>query len=212
MSATERQLTKKGEKRRQELLDAALELFGSTGYHATTIDQIAAAADTGKGTVYWYWKSKEEIFAELVRLKFEAYTDALNRAVAMQVSAPEKLLLLLTEVSRLMEKYRQFCKLIFMVLADRRDRFGEDIHQSVNRYYEQFHGIIRDIVQQGQSEGSLRPQADAAAVATLMIAVIDGIIMQEALSGEALSMEHLGVTLLGIFRQGLYQQSSIKID
>ena len=153
MSATERQLTKKGEKRRQELLDAALELFGSTGYHATTIDQIAAAADTGKGTVYWYWKSKEEIFAELVRLKFEAYTDALNRAVAMPVSAPEKLLLLLTEVSRLMEKYRQFCKLIFMVLADRRDRFGEDIHQSVNRYYEQFHGIIRDIVQQGQSEG-----------------------------------------------------------
>ena len=210
MSPIERRLTKKGEKRRSELLDAALELFGTRGYHATTMDDIAAAVGTGKGTVYWYWPGKEDIFADLVRIKFEAYGEALNRAVSMQVPAPEKLLLLVAEMSRLMEKYRKFCKLIFLLISDQRERFNPAIHESISRYYETFHQVIAHIVAQGQAEGSLRPGLDSDHVASLLIAVLDGIIMQEALTGASQSLEVLGASLLGIFRQGLYINGGLK--
>ena len=55
------------EQRRQEILQAALRLFASQGYDLTTLDQIAAAAEYGKGTLYNYFSSKEELFSAMIK-------------------------------------------------------------------------------------------------------------------------------------------------
>jgi len=48
--------------RRRQILRAARELFAQSGYHGVTVDAIAQRAGISKGTVYWYFKSKQEIF------------------------------------------------------------------------------------------------------------------------------------------------------
>jgi len=53
--------------RRQQLLDVALEVFGGTGYHATSMDQVAAAAGVTKPVLYQHFSSKNELFGEVVR-------------------------------------------------------------------------------------------------------------------------------------------------
>lgn len=53
--------------RKQQLLDAAATLFSSRGYGPTRIADICAAAGVAKGLFYWYFPTKESLFAELVR-------------------------------------------------------------------------------------------------------------------------------------------------
>jgi AcrR family transcriptional regulator len=53
--------------RPQEILDAALDLFAERGFAATRMDDVAARAGVTKGTVYLYFKSKDELFKALVR-------------------------------------------------------------------------------------------------------------------------------------------------
>ena len=59
--------TEQGIERKQQLLDAAASLFSSKGYANTRIADICAAAGVAKGLMYWYFPTKEELFAELVR-------------------------------------------------------------------------------------------------------------------------------------------------
>jgi AcrR family transcriptional regulator len=62
-----RRHTEQGLERKQQLLDAAETLFASRGYGATRIADICEAAGVAKGLFYWYFETKESLFAELVR-------------------------------------------------------------------------------------------------------------------------------------------------
>jgi AcrR family transcriptional regulator len=53
--------------RRQEILAAAVKVFGRKGFAATCVDDIAASAGIAKGTLYLYFESKEDIYATAVQ-------------------------------------------------------------------------------------------------------------------------------------------------
>ncbi|HVK02441.1 MAG TPA: helix-turn-helix domain-containing protein [Armatimonadaceae bacterium] len=74
---------------RQAILRAARERFVHYGYKKTTIDEIAAAAGVGKGTVYLYFDSKEEIMLTLARELKRNVTDQM-RAIANSLVGPEE--------------------------------------------------------------------------------------------------------------------------
>ena len=59
--------TEQGLERKHQLLEAAATLFSTKGFANTRIADICAAAGVAKGLVYWYFATKEELFAELVR-------------------------------------------------------------------------------------------------------------------------------------------------
>ncbi len=60
--------------RREEIIRAALGAFGSKGFHNTRIEEVAAAAGIGKGTVYEYFRSKEELLSAAVGYEMEEMT------------------------------------------------------------------------------------------------------------------------------------------
>jgi AcrR family transcriptional regulator len=62
----QRKLTRRGTKRREELLTAAGRLFSEQSYHGTTVGDICDALGVGKGVFYWYFESKEALFSELL--------------------------------------------------------------------------------------------------------------------------------------------------
>lgn len=65
--AESRSHTEQGLERKQQLLDEAARLFSTKGYANTRIADICTAAGVAKGLLYWYFPTKESIFAELVR-------------------------------------------------------------------------------------------------------------------------------------------------
>lgn len=62
----EKKLTKRGSKRREQIVEAAFRLFSDQGYHGTTVGDICDELGVGKGVFYWYFESKEALFNELL--------------------------------------------------------------------------------------------------------------------------------------------------
>jgi AcrR family transcriptional regulator len=58
---------------RQELMAAAVELFGARGYDATTVADITRRAGYAKGSFYRHWQSKDELFLDIARARLAAY-------------------------------------------------------------------------------------------------------------------------------------------
>lgn len=77
------------------ILDAALELFRQYGYRRTSMEDIAQAANVAKGTLYIYFKSKDELFEALARRLSAQVEQDLKAALARDLSFEDKVLELL---------------------------------------------------------------------------------------------------------------------
>lgn len=71
--------------RKQEIIKAATQSFSLFGYKATTMDQVAKLANVGKGTIYTFFKNKEELFDDIIATLI---ADMENEA--LQAISPEK--------------------------------------------------------------------------------------------------------------------------
>ena len=81
-SVLKRRVVKPTEQRRAEILDAALQLFSSKGFHDTTMEEVANSAGVAKGTIYLYFQSKEHLLLALKRDFMQGLTDAVANIVA----------------------------------------------------------------------------------------------------------------------------------
>ncbi|MFO8009811.1 MAG: TetR/AcrR family transcriptional regulator [Dehalococcoidia bacterium] len=55
----------KSVQRKNQIIEAAAELFSQSGYHGVSVDEIARSAGVSKGNLYWHFRSKEEIFRQM---------------------------------------------------------------------------------------------------------------------------------------------------
>src|SRR3954468_1790464 len=62
-----RRLTQRGRERRSQLMEYAARRFADNGYHPTSVAEIVEGMGVGKGVFYWYFSSKEELLAEILR-------------------------------------------------------------------------------------------------------------------------------------------------
>lgn len=68
-------------KRSEDILDAAAELFAAKPFHEVRLDDIVARAQVGKGTVYLYWKSKEEVYMAIIRRGFAHVLESIDEGL-----------------------------------------------------------------------------------------------------------------------------------
>ncbi len=73
--------------RRQEILRAARKVFGARGYERATLDEVAREAEFAKGTLYSYFASKADLFAELVEHEFDEVLACAKAALAREEDA-----------------------------------------------------------------------------------------------------------------------------
>ena len=82
---------KKGERRKQELLQIAYRMFLSRGYENTSVDDIIAEAGIAKGTYYYYFESKEQTLEEVIGMMIEQETAAAASIVEADLPIPQKI-------------------------------------------------------------------------------------------------------------------------
>src|SRR5690554_6756267 len=80
--------------KRNEILDSARILFKENGFHKTKMEDIAQRAGVGKGTLYEYFNSKQEIFDEACVDYVKSLHDYVKEISKLDVSFKEKLILL----------------------------------------------------------------------------------------------------------------------
>lgn len=79
------------DKKRENILVEAEKLFAHFGIKKTTMDDISKNAKMGKSTMYYYFKNKEEIFAEIIRRDSVVFRSVLNQAIAKGKTPQEKI-------------------------------------------------------------------------------------------------------------------------
>src|SRR3954449_2318740 len=77
--------------REQQMLDAAVQIFGQRGYMAASMDEIAELAGVSKPLVYLYLNSKEDLFTACIRREARALTEAVRAAVGSGLPADRQL-------------------------------------------------------------------------------------------------------------------------
>lgn len=153
--ATQRRLTDQGRERKQQLLDAAADLFATRGYGATRVVDICQQAGVAKGLFYWYFDSKEALLTELVRSMRQKLRR--TQAAAMEgVDGPIDRLRRGTEASVLfMAEHRSYFALLEMERTD--VRMAPVLREGGEVYSRDVARLIRE----AQEIGSIPDDVDA---------------------------------------------------
>ena len=83
---------KKGEESRQRLIECAAELFWKNGYSATGISEILKQTDLPKGSFYFYFKSKDDIYLAVVESELDILSDMMKRVADKDISPDKKII------------------------------------------------------------------------------------------------------------------------
>ena len=78
-------------RQRREILDTALDLFSEKGYHNVSMHEIAREADFAIGTLYKFFKNKEDLYKALIMEQAEEFHDVMNKAVDISDNEIEKI-------------------------------------------------------------------------------------------------------------------------
>ena len=82
---------RKGERRKQELLDIAYRLFITRGYENTSVDDIIDEAGIAKGTYYYYFESKEQTLEEVIGMMIDKEAEAATSILDSPLPVPQKI-------------------------------------------------------------------------------------------------------------------------
>jgi AcrR family transcriptional regulator len=146
MSATEKDLS-------QKILETAKNLFAEKGYHGMSMREISDALGVSKAALYYYFKDKEELFLEILKIYLEEMSAVLDRISVEPISGAEKIRrfveYVLTQPTEQRATIRLASQEINQLSPETRKTFGLI-------YQDKFIKKIQAILQEGMRQGEFR--------------------------------------------------------
>jgi len=185
--------------KRSAILRAAIRVFANNGYFNSKVADIAREAGVADGTVYLYFKSKEEILHSIFdRSMEEAIADGRKR---------------LDGVTEPREKLRRIAELHLERLGADRDLaivFQVELRGSTKFMAEfsaagfaEYLGLIRANIEEGQREGVFRPELNAKVAAKILFGALDEMATNWILSGRRYKLAPMAAAVLDIILNGV---------
>ena len=168
----------RGEKR-PLILQAATEVFAEQGFAAVTVAEIADRAGIGKGTVYEYFSSKDELlFAvfEWMNERIFARFQELSAEVGTTRERLQRMLAIAAEIT--CEQVEMQAVVLDFWSASRGTKSEDRYNQSCLETFRTYRKLAADVIREGQAAGEFNTNVDANATAVMMVAAIDGLGLQ----------------------------------
>ncbi len=148
MPKTEEQCKKMREDMKSKILKMSSLYFAKNGFGDTKIGDLAKHIGIGQGTIYLYFKSKEELFEEIRRAADnKEEVKRLKMLSMLPVPAGVKVDKLSEEMAKRLACDEEFCvriTLLTQILLEKEDLYGDDLYKELAK-----------IIKQGQKEGSI---------------------------------------------------------
>ncbi len=143
----------------QSIFKAAIDVFSERGFEKATMDEIAARAHVAKGTIYYHFKSKEELFSFLVQEGTKLLHESVLSKVNPRKTPTEQIETIIREQLRFFDHYRDFCVILL------REAWGDDVRQrEFRRMLVHYVHAIEQIMRAGiESEEFLYTKAETGA-------------------------------------------------
>ena len=194
--------------RRQQIIEAALKVFSTKGFHKATNKDIAqAAGGISPGLIYWYFKDKEDLFLSIVRERVAIFTLAEHPERIMDLP-PREALGLIGRTYLSVFKVPGNIAMVRMLVGEviRFPQIGEMFFKVAGR---RFLGLISQYLQHQVDLGRLRPHDTTIASRSFLGMFVINVVAREILRDpEALVTpdEQIVATVVDIFVSGLAPQ------
>jgi AcrR family transcriptional regulator len=161
------------EESRQKILQAAFEAFAENGYEKTSMDDIVKSSGLSKGTLYWHFTNKRELFLATIQMPFQQFEMQLN-ALAEQEDTPaeDRLRILFAQVGEYMTVSKNMIGLL--VDAFFQSYRSQDARDMMSQMYAVYIGAVEQIIRQGITRGEFRA-VDPHMTAVVLMAGGDGV-------------------------------------
>jgi len=190
-------------KTRQDLLDAALQVFSRQGYQAARLQDIAKAAGVTRGAIYHHFGSKAELFNSLMDEASAQESGAVEAAIAEGGSLVEVMTRIMTYSLALLQESNRLRQVFEISMF----KAGTDPELQTVRLKraEQTEVLVNntaDIMAQGIANGELRPDLDPYTLARSFIAYQNGVATLWLTNRQAFSLSEQAADFADIFMRG----------
>lgn len=195
----------KKEKKDQIIL-SAIKVFVEKGFEKTTVNDIAQAVGIGKGTIYEYFKSKEEIIDYSFQYFINAMDINFERILLSKTKAKEKLVQIFRSIIGFVNPDSEpLIKLMmnFWGEAMRSQDAKNIIFNDMKKYYHSYRSIFSDIVVEGMEDGSFKKNIDPNHFASIIVGMLDGIFVQWILDKNEVKINALFSTINSVLLNGI---------
>lgn len=194
---------------REEILRAAEKLFAAKGFFQTTMNEIAQAAEFGTGTLYKYFKSKEDLYFTLIDEKTDEIYCLVTTELNRKASALERIQKVLILELEFMERNQDFFRL-YTSEGSRfewsiRDDCGKKIHDKMVNYIH----LLARVFKQGMDAGELRGM-NPLDLAHAFEGMVHSFIFEWLISPESYPLVSKAETILEIFLRGAEKKEGRK--
>jgi AcrR family transcriptional regulator len=159
----------KGVAKREEILRTALDVFATHGYRGTSLRELADAVNLSQAGLLHYFDSKEELFAEILRVR-----DETDRAAYSSAGSAADTMLAVIRHNAAVPGLVQLYATISTAAAEA----SHPAHEFFVRRYQLLREAIAESARERQLAGELDATLDAEKVAAIMLAVADGMQVQ----------------------------------
>ncbi|HEY3817588.1 MAG TPA: TetR/AcrR family transcriptional regulator [Polyangiaceae bacterium] len=163
--------------KRERILDAAVRVFAKKGFHATRVSEVAKAAGVADGTIYLYFKSKDQLLVSLFEDRVERLLTFLEKELPATAGAAEKLRRIIELQLGLLEGERDLAEVITVILRQSTKLMKEYAAPKFTSYLDAIARVVAD----GQASGELRGDVSPHLAARAIFGALDGITMTWAL-------------------------------
>jgi AcrR family transcriptional regulator len=171
--------TRDPEATKSRILDAALDVFASKGYHDTRLDEIVEESHTSKGSIYFHFPNKERLFLALV----DQFADLLERRVTEAIEQEERgiarVRVALQTCLETFGRYRRPAKLLLVQAVG----LGAPFENKRNEVNDRFARLIETYLQEAIEENDIEP-VDTEVVAYAWMGAIYGVIIRWVYTAE----------------------------
>lgn len=135
-------------KTKKAIFDAAVKEFSDCGYNGATMDEIALKAGVAKGTLYYHFKSKEEIFNFIIVEGIKMMCDNVSEINKMEISSFDKIKHICKGQLMMFNDRREFFKVLISQIWGKESRQSE-IRLLLGAYFEEIQKVIEDAMDEG---------------------------------------------------------------
>ena len=183
----------------QLILEAAIKVFARQGFHQSTVAQIAREAGVADGTIYLYFKNKDDILVQFFNYRTKQAFDGFRIAVDQADNSLDKLRNLIRR--HLMEFQRdRNMAVVYQVETHQSSRLAEAQIREMAKMYQD---LVSEIVETGQQEGSIRKDLYVSLVKRFILGAVDEVINTWLHSDKQYDLVTMADPLVDLFFRGI---------
>jgi TetR/AcrR family transcriptional regulator, fatty acid metabolism regulator protein len=183
----------------QQIIDAAVRVFARTGYYNSRVSDIAREAGIASGTIYLYFKTKDDILVTLFREKMAAWVASVRRDIAAEADPVAKLRRLVALHFSVLEANPDLAEVVQVELRQGHKFFrGASAHE-VSAYF----ALIGGILEEGIASGQIRPDVPVKLATKMLFGAMDQVATSWVLGKRAYRLSDAAEAVAAIFLRGV---------